>query len=512
MKKSKEIIASRNFKLIILIILQVIAVFFFINNLAAHRTVIYDLMVFSAILLGISILAKDDLNPVYKLMWVFILASLPIIGTVIYLFWGDRKITKRKAAEISYATFKSKTALFEFPRNVDPERLSGCESTCAKYLRNYAKAPVFENTTASYYGWGEKFFEKLLEELGKAEKFIFIEYFIISNGYMWDKTYEVLRRKAEEGVDVRIIYDAFGSMLDLPEDFWIDMRNNGIKCYRFNPIHFSWKLTDYTFLNHRDHRKICVIDGNTGFTGGINLSDEYINLKHCCGKWKDTAVMLKGDGVYALTNTFLKMWEYVSGDINEDYTQYAPTVSEKSDFFVQPYDDSPLDVENVSENSYFNVICHARKYVYITTPYLIIDHEMVTALSLAAKSGVDVRIIIPGIPDKKYVYYLTQSYYPELVRAGVKIYEYKLGFMHAKMFVRDDEQAIVGSANMDYRSLYLHFENCCAFYGGHIVQDVKNDIKETLKDCRQVTAEDIKKVPKLKRAVQLVLKFFAPVM
>ncbi len=512
MNGHERFINSRTFKLCILILMQIAALFLFITDLVEQRAIVYNVIMVIAVIIGISIFSKDDLNPVYKLIWISVLAVVPIIGTVIYLLWGDRKITKRKAAALKNTEEKSNEALKKFEEKVDPSVLSGGEKTSAKYLLDYADAPVYANTEAEYFSWGEVFFDRLLEELEKAEKYIFLEYFIVKNGYMWDKVYDILQRKASKGVEIRFIYDAFGSLLELPEDFWIDMQNKGIKCYKFNSIKFSWRLTDYTFLNHRDHRKICVIDGNVGFTGGINISDEYINLTHPHGKWKDTAVMLKGDGVFSLTTTFLKTWEYVSGVKEEDYVKYIPTTKHETDFYVQPYDDSPVDTENVSENSYFNLIYHARNYVYITTPYLIIDNEMVTALTLASKSGVNVKIIVPGIPDKKYVYLLTQSYYPELIRAGVEIYEYTPGFVHAKMLVRDDEQAIVGTANMDYRSLYLHFENCCQFYGGHIVSDVKKDIEKTIEECHRVTEEDLKNVPAWKRIMQLFLKFFAPVM
>ena len=523
MKLLKRMSASRTFKLCIVIILQILSVFFIVGSLVSKETVlfnvvkipgsmIYNIVLIIDICLAASVFAKNDLNPVYKMTWIIILAAVPVIGTLIYLLWGDRKIARRKALEISNADEKSKCALFEFEQHVDTSVLSGGEKASARYLQKFAGAPVFKNTYAEYFPWGEVFFEALLKELEKAEKFIFIEYFIVKNGYMWDKVYEILVKKARAGVDVRFVYDALGSLFDVSEDFWVEMRKSGIKCYKFNPIRFSWKLTDYTFLNHRDHRKICVIDGNTGFTGGINISDEYINRVERFGKWKDTAVMLKGDAVYSLTTTFLKMWEYVSREEVDDYRKYAPNFKYDADCYVQPYDDSPLDFENVSENSYFNVIYHARKYVYITTPYLVIDNEMITALSLAAKSGVDVKIITPGIPDKKYVYYLTQSYYAELIRAGVKIYEYSPGFMHAKMFIRDDEQAIVGSANMDYRSLYLHFENCCSFYGGQVVKDVKEDFDIILSESRRITEDDLAAVPRKKKLLQLLLKFFAPVM
>ncbi|MBQ3054172.1 MAG: cardiolipin synthase [Clostridia bacterium] len=507
----RKFFSTQTFKLGLLIFIQIVAVLLLIFNALSFQGVIYNTAVIFGGLIGISIFGKDDLNPVYKLLWICIIAVLPFLGAVIYLLWGDRKIAKKKAGEINKAVTACKEAREKYKHTVSPDILEGGEKASAKYLLYTADSPVYENTLTEYYSCGEDFFKSLTCELEKAEKFIFMEYFIIKNGYMWDKIYNILEKKAKAGVDIRIVYDSFGSVIDFPENFRKNMQDLGIKCYVFNPMKFSWKITDYTFLNHRDHRKICVIDGNVGFTGGINISDEYINKINLHGHWKDTAVMLKGEGVYSFTTTFLKMWEFVT-KTNENYLKYIPTKKYQGDGYVQAYDDSPLDVENVSENSYFNVIYHARKYVYIATPYLVIDNEMVTTLSLAAKSGVDVRIITPGIPDKKYVYYLTQSFYPELIRAGVRIFEYTPGFIHAKMFIRDDEQAIVGSANLDYRSLYLHFENCCALYGGKIICDIKKDFDNIFKDCHEITHEDIKKVPRWKRIIQLFLKFLAPVM
>jgi len=328
---------------------------------------------------------------------------------------------------------------------------------------------------------------------------------------MWYETLAILRQKAAEGLDVRVVYDAFGSMFTLPPGYDATLRAMGIKCQPFNPIAFSLHISDYKMLNNRDHRKIAVVDGETGFTGGLNFADEYINRKKRFGVWKDTGVMLKGPGVYSLTVTFLKMWDYVSGTQTR-YEEYRPRGEYEADGFVQPYCDSPLDGEPVSENAYRNVLRRAQKYVYIVTPYLILDNEMTTALRLAAQSGVDVRILVPGIPDKWYVYYVTQSYYARLLEAGVHIYEYTPGFVHAKMYVSDDKEAIVGSANMDYRSLYLHFENCCAFYGGHVVRDVRDDICATLGESREVTMADVNSTPFLKWLAQVFLRFFSPMM
>ncbi len=498
-------------KLSLLILLQLIAIVSLIN-FASHKTIIYNLVIIITLFIGISLLSKDYLNPVYKIMWLLVLVLLPVLGTVFYLIWGDRKIPKRKAEMLSNLEKKGTFALNNYGNIIDANlMLSGGERASANYLYKYANAPVYKDTEAVYYSSGEKFFADLLAELKKARRFIFMEYFIIKDGKMWNEVFSVLKEKAAHGVKIKLLYDAFGCMFELPDNFSSLMRENGIKCHRFNAVKFSWNISDYTFINHRDHRKICIIDGNVGFTGGINIADEYINVTSPHGYWKDSAVKISGQGVFSMTVSFLRMWEAVDGK-PLNYNDFIPTVKHEADFYVQPYEDSPLDVENVSENSYFNVINRSRKYVYIVTPYLIIDNEMLVSLSLAAKSGVDVKIILPGVPDKKYVYLLTQSYYSELLKAGVKIYEYTPGFVHAKMFVRDDEQAIVGSANMDYRSLYLHFEYCCSFYGGHIVKDVKSDILDIISKCHEVTLSDINKTSALKRGIQKILKFFAPLM
>ena len=303
-------------------------------------------------------------------------------------------------------------------------------------------------------------FPVLVKELEQAEHYIYIEYFIINDGVMWRTILDILEQKVAQGVDVRLIYDGFGCLTTLPYKYDKFLREKGIQCKVFNPFRPVLNIIQ----NNRDHRKICVIDGKTGFTGGINLADEYINQKERFGHWKDTAVMLKGDAVWSMTMMFLHMWNVVNGiQTPIDYAAHSPHAYHPEEFegsgFVQPFTDTPLDGETLGENVYLNIINRAKRYVYICTPYLIIDNEMMTALCLAAKSGVDVRIMTPGVPDKKMVFLLTQSYYAQLIEAGVKIYEYQPGFLHAKSFVCDDEIAVVGTINLDYRSLYLHFED-----------------------------------------------------
>ncbi|MDE7298387.1 MAG: cardiolipin synthase, partial [Lachnospiraceae bacterium] len=338
----------------------------------------------------------------------------------------------------------------------------------------------------------------------KAEKFIFMEYFIIAEGRMWDTILEILKEKAAAGVDVRLLYDDVGCLRLLPFQYYETIRGFGIKCEAFNPfVPFV-----STVMNNRDHRKILVIDGETGFTGGINLADEYINEKERFGYWKDTGIMLKGDAVWNLTVMFLQLWNALR-PTDTDFDCFRPRARYETDGYVQPYGDSPLDFENVGENVYLNIINSAKDYVYIFTPYLISDSEMISALCLAAKRGVDVRIVTPHIPDKKFAFMLTQSYYEQLMDGGVKIFEFEPGFIHAKCFVSDDIVATVGTINLDYRSLYLHFECGVYLYRTSSVMDVKQDAIDTIARSIPVTRDMLK--PVLQKVVlQAFLKLFAP--
>jgi cardiolipin synthase len=347
----------------------------------------------------------------------------------------------------------------------------------------------------------------MLNEVDKAKKFILIEYFIIDEGLMWETLLEKLQVKLSEGVDIRIMYDDLGCMNTLPNGYEHTLRKMGFSVAVFNRVrpHLNAKL------NYRDHRKIFVIDGNVGFTGGINIADEYINRNIRFGHWKDTTVKLTGDAVWNVTLMFFQQWTFTTGE-EVELNKYVPTQSAKSDGFVQPFGDTPLDKENVSENAYIQIINHAKKYVWITTPYLILDPQMITALSIAAESGVDVRIITPHMPDKWYVHTVSRSYYQSLLESGVKICEYTPGFMHAKMFVSDDEVAIVGTTNMDFRSFYLHFECGVAFYKGSVVKKVRDDIAQVLELSTEITLLDQSTLPLSIRLGRSFLKIFSPLM
>lgn len=454
-------------------------------------------------------------NPSYKIAWMIPIFLFPIFGGLFYLMFGGSSLTKRerkRMERVGTEIISSSLMMSAMQGATDKLREKNLEAyNQSYYINKYSYSPVYQGTSTEYFPIGEKKYAAMLQELKKAKHYIFLEYFIIHEGKMWGSILEILQQKAKEGVDVRVIYDDFGCMMTLPYNYWRQLEKMGIRCCVFNPF---IPILSKKF-NNRDHRKITVIDGHTGFIGGINLADEYINEIVRFGHWKDSAVMLKGEAVWNLTVMFLAVWDYLKNETT-DFDAYRPYVyqTEKiaDDGFVQPFGDIPLDDETVGETVYMNLINKAKKYVYITTPYLIIDNEMMQALCMAAKSGVDVRIMTPFIPDKRYVHHLTRSHYPLLIESGVRIYEYTPGFIHAKNYVVDDEYAVVGTINMDYRSLYLHYECAVWLYETSSVLDVKHDFDETMKMCREVTLEDCKKVKWYIRCMRSVLRLFAPLM
>lgn len=507
LKKSLKFIFSRVFLFSLLIIIQILFVLFLILYLSHSASVIYIFLTLLSAVLVIWLFTRE-VNPAYKLIWALLMLTLPLFGGIFYLIVDSRKIHRRVERKLSCCTQTCNRLLSQDDAiRKSMLQLDGRLARQSEYIYNTARAPAYENTQAEYFELGERYYESLLVQLKKAERFIFLEYFIVDDGQMWDGVFEILAQKAAQGVDVRLIYDDLGTIMLLPKGFDSKIRAAGIQLAVFNPLRPGL----YPIMNYRDHRKICVIDGNVGYTGGINLADEYINAIDKYGHWKDTGVLIQGSAVWSLTCIFLQMWSFVTDTLPE-YELYRPTIRCESDGYVQPYADSPLDTLNVSENAYINMIMRAEKYVYITTPYLILDNEMTTALCVAAQSGVDVRIVTPYHPDKKLVHCVTQSYYKVLLKAGVRIYEYTPGFMHAKMFVCDDDVAIVGTANMDYRSLYMHFECCIAFYYASTVLKVKKDIVRTLRESREITPQQLELTPRYKRLVQLLLRIIAPLM
>lgn len=462
------------------VVAQIAWIMIFVNKLSEYYFIASVALKLLSVFALIFIINRRS-NPAVKLAWAVPVLAFPLFGGIAYLLMGTKKPTKKMSRAITGCEKENKKYVPDcgnILKRIKEESVYACGQF--KYINDMG-FPVYKNTSAKYYPIGEEYFEALLDAIKKAKKFIFLEYFIIAPGYMWDSILDVLKEKVKEGVEVRLIYDDIGCIRTLPARYYKKIRESGIKCIVFNPCHIVAPIT----VNNRDHRKIAVIDGNIAFTGGINLADEYINKLNRFGHWKDTGISLTGEGVWGFTMMFLNMWNAFE-KTDEDIKKFMPDKKAESDGYIAPYGDSPLDDEVFSENIYINMINSAVDYVYICTPYLIVDSQTMTALCLAAKRGVDVRIITPGIPDKPLVYKLTRSHYPELIESGVKIYEYTPGFIHAKSFVADDKTAVVGTINLDYRSLYLHFECGCMFYKSGIVKDVKKDFIATAAKSRLV--------------------------
>lgn len=435
-------------------------------------------------------------RPSAKMGWILLIVMVPFFGVPWYLLNGMVQPTRKMRKKLRAAKKQNKEKILSFyGKKYHAPTVENRADAVTKYLAEQADYPVFYDGEVTYYKAGEEMFPDMLEELKKAEKFILLEYFIIAHGKMWSEIRKILLEKAALGVQVRIIYDDFGCIKTLPPRYerYLEFLSENIKCVTFNNVIPVFALR----MNNRDHRKILVIDGKVAFTGGANIADEYINEKRRFGYWKDTGVRVKGDAVSSFSIMFMKMWNAFAKE-KEDITDYLLPWSGKNTasstlLRIQPYDNSPLSETNNAEAVYADMINRAQKYVWIFTPYLVLDEYMRVALCLAAMRGVDVRIVTPAIPDKKIVYRLTRANYDVLMQAGVKIYEYTPGFIHAKNMLCDGESAVVGTINMDYRSLYHHFENAVYFSGCEAVKDVERDYEEVFAVSRRLTEKDARK-------------------
>ena len=504
----KKIITRMNIT-ILLLIAQIATILLLINRVLAFLPVLAVAAYFISLLV-VFILVKKDKASAYKVTWIIIVMSLPILGGMLYLLFGDKRPVKKVAAHMEEHALIAKALdadsnLPDMSQMEDTRRADSFE-----YIRSVSSYHAYENTGVKYYPMGELMFEDMLAELSRAKKFIFMEYFIIKKSKMWDKLCEILVCKAREGVDVRLIVDDLGSSKLFSRAYVSKLEKQKIKVIRFNPIVPFISL----FMNNRDHRKILVIDGHTAFNGGINIADEYINLDSRFGVWKDTGLRLRGDAAWSFTLMFIEVWDTFckKEERIDDYELYRYTAEYlgQADGLVLPYGDSPLDHERLGENIYIDILNQARDYVFIFTPYLIISEKMIYAIQMAAKRGVDVRIVMPGIPDKKIVYRLSRSYYMYLFEAGARVYEFTPGFMHAKSFVSDDEIAVVGTINLDYRSLYLHFECATLLYRTSEIQSIKNDALKTIAASREVIQDGKKRF--WNEMADAVLHLFAPLM
>ena len=503
-----RVLFSRTMLITLLLIINFFYIFSVLFSLFQAVPILFgSVVVFTAIMELVILNSPNDVD--VKLTWAVVIAILPLLGAVLYLFvrfdLGNR-VNRRliqTSVQASLPFVPETSGVMEQIETGAPELLP-----IARYLTDHAHAPAFSSTDVTYYPLGEDMFEAMLPELEKAEKFIYLEYFLVSRGHMWNSILDILERKATQGVDVRFLYDGMNAFTNLPYGYPKELEAKGIRCKMHAPV----RPFISTHYNYRDHRKIAVIDGHTAFTGGINLEDRYINIDSPYGYWKDTAIMVKGDAVRSFTLLFLQMWNATERERDFSPCLEKPARLPHSAGYVIPYGYSPMDDENVGEQVYLHMINRANRYLYIMTPYLIPDEEMLNALCFAAKRGVDVRLILPGICDHKSTQIMARSHYRKLAESGVKIYEYTPGFVHAKVFLCDDAHAVVGTINLDYRSLRHHFECAAYLYRLPVLEAIKEDFRLTQERCQRVGLQDIAQYSRFSRIFAYLTKFAAPLL
>lgn len=521
-KKVSRVIFGRTAIVVLALLVQASVLAVSVFWLSEYSTLFYVCFVLLGSVTVIHILNEEG-NASFKMAWMIPVLVIPVFGTMVYLYvnmqLGTKVLNKRlknMEREISAHVQQNETAFEEL------SHASAGEKGLAQYLYNVGNFPVYRDNGVEFFPLGEDKFEEMLRQLKQAKKFIFMEYFIVTDSYMWNTVLDILKEKAAEGVEVRFMYDGMCSLMLLPYGYYKELEKMGIQSRAFSQI----KPVLSTYQNNRDHRKILIIDGKTAFTGGINLADEYINRIVRFGHWKDTAVMVQGDAVRSFTYMFLKMW-HVAGHQDtigdEEIRKYVldtePSLQIDGENhalygggYVIPYSDSPFDEERIGKRVYIDILNRARHYVHIMTPYLILDDELIAALRYCAARGVETVIIMPHIPDKIYAYLLARTYYKELLEHGVQIYEYTPGFVHAKEFISDDIRATVGTINLDFRSLYLHFECGTYIYDNPVVNTVEEDFQRTLQKCEQVTEESCKEYSRFRLLIGKMLRLFAPLM
>ncbi len=510
-----KLLFSRFFLIVFLIIFQVIAITAVYVYYMEKVPMLFSLR-WVFILIMVIYLFNNKMDASAKLTWMLIISILPLLGTFFLLFTQSNIGHRVESRRIRQQIDETRDVIKQDEQVNKEIRHDGSGTDdLSTFLCKTGCYPLYNGTEVTYFPIGEDMFEAMIRELEKAEKFIFLEFFIVEEGYMWGRMLDILLRKARQGVEVRFMYDGMCEISTLPDDYWKLLENKRIQAKTFSPL---TPLVS-SHYNYRDHRKILVIDGKTAFNGGVNLADEYINRVERFGHWKDTAVMLKGSAVKSFTLMFLQMWnigikqaEYNAWLDETDNVSDDEQSFEDANGYVMPYADCPLDDYKAGETVYMDILNRATEYVHIMTPYLILDGELELSLKYAAQRGVDVKIILPGIPDKKVAYALAKTHYKSLTESGVKVYEYIPGFVHAKVFVSDDIKAVVGTINLDYRSLYHHFECATYMYKTDCIADIERDFEETLVKCREVTAETIKNEKLSYKILGGIAKLISPLM
>ena len=499
------------------ILLEVVFLVGIFKGLNEYAVVIDNMTRIFAVILVLKIYGRNETSSM-KTPWIILILTLPILGVALYFLIGlnggtwKMRMRYKKIDEKLLPLLAENKEVLQCLNASDPKA-----GNVSNYIERNACYPVYQNTDVIYFDEAVKGLEAQLADLAKAEQFIFMEYHAIEDEYAWSRIQTVLEERVKAGVEVRVFYDDMGSIGFVNLSFARKLEAKGIACRVFNPLLPGLNM----FLNNRDHRKITVVDGKVGYTGGYNLANEYFNYTHPYGEWKDTGIRLEGDAVASLTAAFLEMWEssgktpagvdVLDIEAQKKYLVQHPYQAQQTGY-IQPYADCPLDGIQVGEDVYISIVNKADRYCWFMTPYLIIDEEMINALIFAAQRGVEVKLILPHIPDKKYAYLLARTYYQQLISNGVEIYEYTPGFVHAKVFTCDDERAVVGTINLDYRSLYLHFECAAYIWKNPVINDIELDFFHTLEKCQRIDLENCKKYNPIAKVAGQILRLIAPLM
>ncbi|MCI8575189.1 MAG: cardiolipin synthase [Bacilli bacterium] len=503
-----KIIFSRFTLAFLMLVIQGAVIYFCTAFFQKYLLWLFGGVAVLGIILTIYIINQTD-SPAFQISWIILILLFPALGVFVYLFVklqiGVHSLSKKyQKLKLEMETYQKQD--LKVYQKLQAENIA--ESNYVTYMNRLSGYSIYQNTISKYYALGDEMYPDLLHDLENAKEYIFLEYFIVAKGKMWNSILEILKKKVSEGVNVKFMYDGTCSFMLLPHDYPKYLESYGIECKVFNPV-VPIISTQY---NNRDHRKIVVVDGKIAYTGGVNLADEYINELSRFGHWKDTAIRLEGEAVRGFILMFLENW-YVEHRGKKEYQKYLNGIeSRNGKGYILPFGDNPFDHYLVGEDTYLHILHQATQYVHIIMPYLIIDHEMMNALRNASQRGVDVKLIMPKIPDKPFIYYMAKTFYRPLMEAGVQIYEYTPGFTHAKMFVSDDVRGVVGTINLDYRSLYLHFEDAVYLYQDQSVLKIEEDIQDTLEKCELVTIEALNNYSKVKLLIGKLLRVFAPLL
>ncbi|MDO4810653.1 MAG: cardiolipin synthase [Eubacteriales bacterium] len=491
---------------VVLLVAQVALVFLLSRVLKQHIAIAYTALELLAIVYAIRVYNRPGCST-YKPGWIVLILALPVVGLILYWLWsGDHQskhLTLKKIAPPKQTPTQQEIS----KNNIEKLR---CERPQWARLATYLDShdfPLYGHTRTKYFAGGEAYLDDMLIEMTKAERFIFMEYFIMAEGEIWHRLSKILAAKAAQGVEVKLIFDDFGSMLRLHRESIEELRQAGVETQVFNPVHH---YVNRLYFNYRDHRKIACIDGKVTYTGGVNIADEYANIIERFGHWKDSGVRLEGEGAWGLCREFIHMWQRMGGMLEHEHDFYRPIGHWEAQGYCQSISDGPDNNPlAVAEDTYLQLIAGARNMVYITTPYLAISDAMMNTLCMTAESGVDVRLMVPGIPDHKFAYLAAECYFGELLRHGVKIYIYEPGLLHGKSVLVDREVAFIGSVNMDYRSFQLHFECGAVLYGAPCLEDLLEDMDSMMEKSHTLSYEEWLRRPWIRRILGPILRLFA---